>query len=247
MKLIIFGSCVSRDAIEYSVPDSIEIVGYFARSSFASLTSNIDVDEHALAKITSNFQRSMVRQDMSKEFWQTLERADFDLLLVDLIDERFAILQTSDKALHTLSNEYASARIEEPDEVIFPSTSIEKFTLWKEGWGKLIALLGERGMLHKLVVNRVYWAATDIQGEALPSTKAGLIEIANTQLDRMYDYIERQGADVEFLNYPRDIFKADLTHKWGEAPFHYQARTYRHTLSELQKLTASAKQKGPPN
>jgi len=233
LKLLIFGSCASRDAVEYATPESIELVDYFARSSFSSLTSKADLDEDALSKIKSDFQRSMVHRDMSKIFWKVLKQTEFDLFLVDLIDERFAITQNSNGALHTLSNEYATVRNTQTGGVIYPATSIEKFVLWQKGWNKTVSILREQNALHKLVVNRVYWAGKDSQGNDLSNTKESLIKVANIQLDRMYDYITEQDSDIKFLSYPRGMLTADVEHKWGVAPFHYQRQTYLHTLKQL--------------
>jgi len=236
LKLLIFGSCASRDAVEYATPESIELVDYFARSSFSSLTSKADLDSGALSKIKSDFQRSMVHRDMSKTFWKVLKQENFDLFLVDLIDERFAIIQNSNGALHTLSNEYATARNNQTEGIIYPATSIEKFVLWQKGWNKTVSILRKQNALHKLVVNRVYWASKDSQGNDLLDTKASLIKVANIQLDRMYDYITEHDSDVTFLTYPRGMLTADVEHKWGVAPFHYQQQTYVHTLKQLQRI-----------
>ncbi|HEB9312306.1 TPA: hypothetical protein RZK28_001797, partial [Campylobacter coli] len=67
-KICIFGSCVSRDIFEYDEQKHFELVGYYARSSFASLSSNAMIEQDVLDNIISPFQKRMVLYDMNKSF-----------------------------------------------------------------------------------------------------------------------------------------------------------------------------------
>ncbi|HEC1792584.1 TPA: hypothetical protein R1734_000897 [Campylobacter lari] len=67
-KICIFGSCASRDIFEYDEQKNFELIGYYARSSFASLSSNAMIEQDVLDNIQSSFQRRMVLQDMNKSF-----------------------------------------------------------------------------------------------------------------------------------------------------------------------------------
>ncbi|EHT8411842.1 hypothetical protein KXO07_001307, partial [Campylobacter coli] len=53
-KICIFGSCVSRDIFEYDEQKNFELIGYYARSSFASLSSNAMIEQDVLDNIQSS-------------------------------------------------------------------------------------------------------------------------------------------------------------------------------------------------
>lgn len=80
-KVCIFGSCVSRDIFEYDEQKSFELVGYYARISFASLSSSAMIEQEVLDNIQSPFQKRMVLQDMNKSFIDRIKRNDFDFFI----------------------------------------------------------------------------------------------------------------------------------------------------------------------
>ncbi len=232
-KLLVLGSCVSRDALEYAPAGALEPVGYFARSSLAALTSAPFVDGAALARIPSPFQRRMVRFDMQKTLWKVLETTRFDVLLLDLIDERFAVVDLPGKGRHTLSAEYAAVRVPLAGEREYIADSDAKMALWCAGWARLSSVLANSGQLHKLRVNRVYWGREDVAGVALEKPQAPFIARMNRHLDRMYDEIAKTVPPAQFIKYKTEDFRPDPAHKWGLAPFHYAPALYRHTISAL--------------
>jgi hypothetical protein len=135
IRLLILGSCVSRDIFEFCEAGDFEIVEYFARTGLASLSAAPAVDQAALDQIISPFQRRVVGYDMDKSFWQKLESLSFDLLLLDFIDDRFDLLRTKDGGLLTLSNGLCrGGRPAAPAPGGIASTSKEKRRLWLAGW-----------------------------------------------------------------------------------------------------------------
>lgn len=102
MRLFIYGSCVSRDALEFQ-QDGPELVKYVARTSLAVQQSAPKVLTSLLERIPSPFQREMMMIDMQKSLFQLLESEQYDVLLLDFIDERFGIAQFEDDARFTLS------------------------------------------------------------------------------------------------------------------------------------------------
>ena len=91
MRVLIFGSCVSRDAFDFVTDGSVSIVDYYARSSFASAFHPDPVEDRFSADLASSFQRRQVRRDFSKTFPHAVRTSNFDLLLVDFTDERFQL------------------------------------------------------------------------------------------------------------------------------------------------------------
>ena len=66
VKILIFGSCVTRDAFEYIDKNRFSLVGYFARSSLGSAYTGKEVKSLNLDSISSSFQRSVVEADLYK-------------------------------------------------------------------------------------------------------------------------------------------------------------------------------------
>src|SRR5690606_6492580 len=85
-----------------------------------------------LSGVKSNWQRRMVRADMEKSVFSALEKTDFDVLLIDLIDERFS-LSVKGSSVHTISTEYKKALYKPNSYGFIKAGSEEKLTLWREG------------------------------------------------------------------------------------------------------------------
>lgn len=234
INILIFGSCVSRDAVEFFPAGHVNLVGYYARSSFASLVSAPNVNTDIIRNIPSKFQARVVKADMDKSFWHFLSSAVFDVLLVDLIDERFHIDVFADGSVHTVSADYIRAlKGLDLSAKRINRHADKKFNLWKLGFDKLISFLQDSKQLEKLKVNKVYWSALCDEGKLLVNYDKQFIDDANRFLNRMYSYIEnRLGADV-FIQHNENCFVADSKHKWGIEPFHYTSPLYLNVVTEL--------------
>lgn len=154
-RVLIFGSCVSRDIFDYDIRAEFEIVRYYARSSFASLATKPFVEEDVLEKIPSAFQRRCARWDMDKSFWQYLKEASFDILLLDLIDDRFNLYRHSKQSVSTISVGYKEAKLNLQMQNIIFARSKEYTELWRKG---LQFFTKEtRKFQEKIVINENYW------------------------------------------------------------------------------------------
>lgn len=96
-RIAILGSCVTRQAFvhrERSEDWRLERpVLYQARSSFVSLTSPpLEAPAPLLTAIKDPFEQRATRDDFQRAFWQRLAAAKPDLLVIDLVDERFDLL-----------------------------------------------------------------------------------------------------------------------------------------------------------
>ncbi|WP_110929634.1 DUF6270 domain-containing protein [Bacillus massiliglaciei] len=91
-ELNILGSCVSRDIFRLLDTD-YKVNYYHARSSILSLMSAPYPLEEQDVQLKSRFKQRTVLTDMNKTFFQQLEEKKNDLLMIDFIDERFALYQ----------------------------------------------------------------------------------------------------------------------------------------------------------
>ncbi len=233
IKIAILGSCVSRDAIEFANPDEFQLVSYFARSSMASLATRPTVLPNTVTQELNNFRLRMVAADHDKTTFNKLSKLDYDVLILDLIDERFNLLEQSDGSVITLSAEYMAAVKNKPSGRIIKSGSERHVDLWRIGAKRFIKELHESGKLNKLVINKVFWSRKNSEGNSLDSPDTRTIDEANQFLENRYSDLKEYAEGCRFISYPEHLFRADVGHKWGASPFHYEKNLYIETLRQL--------------
>lgn len=239
MKLFIYGSCVSRDIFNLEESRGFNLCTYFARSSMAALCSGAYHNDKVLENISSDFRRRMVANDFSKGLLSAEESIkEADVILVDLIDERFDILVLETGELITHSNELVeSGLLKEIEGSAFrriPQGTLERRDLWLKGMRCFIDLLRKFNKLDQLVVNRVFWA-NRFESDSVtifPVAQAS-IEKANAELSWMYDVLSKELKPNQFLRFAPEFLSADEHHRWGASPFHYSERYYKEALAQL--------------
>ena len=232
-KVMILGSCVSRDAIAIADKLEFELVGYFARSSLASLATEPSEDKAALDAIESNFQRRMVAADFTKTVLTAIQDGNFDIFLVDFIDERFNVLELSENKVVTISKEYKKAKAGKYKGKVLSWNSVEKFNYWKAGFDKIIEVLKCSAQLHKLKVLKLYWSEQDNNGAKLDEYSEEMLRQNNLYLDELYNYVRAKLGGGVLVDFAPELFKADVEHKWGVQPFHYIPLLYRKILTSI--------------
>lgn len=240
-RLLILGSCVSRDILNFGGSASISLADYYARSSIASLaTVPFQMDEASLDRITSEFQRRMVQRDLDKSLLQNLAaHRDVDFIVIDLIDERFDLYEIADESVATLSSEFLLTRVvtarDRSSSRWIPSGSASHRQLWKAGLEKLFAALEQHGIADRVLVNKVFWADQMEDGSALPAHEADAHLSANALLAWMYQELEHYVPTQRWLSFSYDLLKANPRHRWGPAPFHYTDAYYTSAVAQLNK------------
>ena len=239
--LFIYGSCVSRDIFNLEESRSFKISDYFARSSMASLCSAPYKNSEALNRIQSAFRRRMVDNDFSKDLLAAVDKLESaDLILIDLIDERFDLVALPTGEMITHSNELAESGLLAEGGVegykVIPQGSVERRELWLQGMHRFLGLLKDLNKLDAVLVNKVYWASSfELDTQSVFPVARGEIDKANEDLDWMYGAMERVLDRSQFLNFDKDLLTADEFHRWGVSPFHYCEMYYREALAQIVK------------
>lgn len=236
LRVFIYGSCVTRDAVEFWDPEKLEMAGYVARQSLISAMSPAsDVEDFRLSQIESSFQRRMMRGDVESSLLPTLAAAkdDYDVILWDLTDERNGVQQLPDGGWITRLRNFQKEQLFRGKlGRILAATDGEHSKLWNRALDGFLAELDKAGLLDRLVLNDTRWATTDDAGEPFSVQETFL----NGHLDRMSRSIRAAGVPV-IAPEPSTVV-ASTNHKWDRAPFHYVEETYASMTSRL--LSAAA-------
>ncbi|MDO5852313.1 MAG: DUF6270 domain-containing protein [Methanobacteriaceae archaeon] len=255
----IFGSCVSRDILEFDKSKTLNLKTYIARQSLGSSISHpikCDIDS---INLKSKFQREMVYNDFTKQTFYRFKNDGSKYLLIDLIDERFDIISYKGSIL-TLSNELKSSDffINHSDEII--SEKIYKIKNWKiyklkkkifgysymlrknlledimdEFCDNIIRIYGDRNIIIHKAYMLNYYIDRDKNIRQFPKHYIVYNKRINERLKYMYDYFELKIPNALVIDICNN-FNADENHKWGLAPMHYEEEYYLRALEEIKKL-----------
>lgn len=239
-RLAIFGSCVSRDTIEFADPRSVRLETYIARQSLAAaFAPKRDVWADAEApKLDSPFQRSAVERDLRGKFAELVEASrNVDLVLMDLVDERGGVLRFADGSSLTKSLELSNSGFldtaEEATWLKFGSDA--HFEAWETGVSALDAALARAGLLDKVVFIKNAWASVSLEGDTFPFNESRLDPVAvNAMSERYWDALSARG--FAFVEVPDGLCVTTEQHRWGVAPFHYVDEFYQYVLQQLATL-----------
>lgn|GEM_PF-1700511 len=240
-RIFVYGSCVSRDIM--NLPSTkLSLVAYSARSSLGSAFHSSPIPSHDinLQRIKSKFQRRMVKADIEKRIKNDVLRDQYDILLVDFIDERFDLLQHRDGGVCTRSRELISSGIDVQSLFVktISSGSDQHFDLWCQGWESFLSTLKSIGQERKILVNKVWWSDRTSDGETgVGSYTTDKITRANEYLDRLYSHAADTLKAKQIMAFERKVFVADVGHTWGLSPFHYTADYYRDALSKIERFS----------
>jgi len=232
-KILIFGSCVSRDI--FNLPNDFSLADYYARSSFASIFQPKFIHPEIADQLESKFQTKIVKADMEKSILSALQKNDFDILLLDFIDERFNLFEY-ENTICTLSNEAVTAGIKEkyPKHKLIKSSSDQFFEMWEKGWKEFIELMQAKNSLEKVILNKVYWAEETLSGEIFePTYPKHNIQKMNKMLDHLYCIAERSLPPENIMNFSKELMVGADEHQWGKSPFHYVDEYYESALNFL--------------
>jgi len=228
----ILGSCVTRDMfnflkIEHLLRDyraRMSITGY----GFPSLDANFDFLE-----TLSGFRKSTVLKDLSKE---PLPLKKMDVLVIDLIDERFEIYTKND-ILFTRSTYLAevSGVSHLNATLAFKRGTEEHFAAFELGMSKLL----KDCKLHRVepILHSARWAGVkQISSENIAISEDPVylerIQRENMILSQLENIIKKLNPKMEIISSP-DLCVADPNHKWGVQPFHYIESYYSDIFAQL--------------
>ena len=236
--VLIHGSCVTRDAFALPGAPDFRLVDYYARSSLASAFADHGLTGVDTSTIPSAFQRRMVERDLGKHFWRDLAGLQADVIVVDLVDERYGLLVDDRSGVGTRSSELLRAGGISPDLHRVLPGSIDFLLAWEAGRRRFMAEARAAGLADRIVVHQARWAERCADGTSFDYQASAE---ANHLLEDMYGRMRKDLAPHQFVRVPAHLVVGDPDHRWGRSPVHYVEEYYRTFLDLLDRTTASSR------
>lgn len=236
-RVLVYGSCVARDTVEFASADSIELRGYIARQSLISAGSDAAAHAPESFSVSSAFQRRMIMADFAGSMFSRIANVgEIDLLLWDLADERHGIYRFADgsvatRSIDTLRMPEFEERFAQAEHIPFGTEA--HLRIWSERLEHFEALLHEHELFERTVVLEVPWAVLTTEGAPSPWSMGVRATEANKSYQPYYDLLRQRGFRTVGL--PVEVVLADPAHRWGLAPFHYTPEVYRELLRQLRE------------
>lgn len=255
IKLSIFGSCTSRDILEYGKKGEFQLGAYVARQSVISSLSkpiNFNFDN---CFIKSAFQKRQIVNDFQKNTFDILKESKSDYLVIDLIDERFNLAEYMGSVV-TVSNELVSSGILDNR---FKKTQVEEIKNWKiyklkkelkgksytfngclledyikEFCCKIKEIFEEKNIIIHRAIMVDYYMNSSGNVVSFPKNYLYHNKLINSKLNYMYYYFEKFLPEAFVIDECKN-YCADEKHKWGLAPMHYFNDYYLRVLYLLRK------------
>lgn len=236
-RVFIYGSCVTRDGVEYWPEYGLEMTGYIARQSLISATAPARSSDFNTAAIASPFQRRMADGDIvgSVIGKLTADRDAYDVILWDITDERLGVYRVPTGGYVSRVVDYEAGIYRGVEKLGGPVRvgSATHRELWLRALDKFVGRLELAGLKDRVVLNALPWATKDEDGSET-STNNIDPRAFNALLEDYSAEVERRGIRVAHPD-PARVLQAS-THKWGAAPFHYVPDSYHASLQAVSAL-----------
>ena len=245
VRIAIIGSCVTRDAL--NLPDhGFTSVDYFARTSWTSQVTQPWPEPYDVgAEMAGKFGGRAVLDDLGKRVLDGLVAARPDVLVIDLIDERFPVI-TVDQTKITVSNYFRAtpgaadlvARAASRD-TLGSRARYRAFDDAARSWAPQIAdaLPDVPIALHPAWYTPISedpaepvqteWAARVERGNLAGAAYAGMVLDAFESIaGRSISIVAPAASSVRFSH----------KHRWGTSPFHYAQFYYQELLEQIHRV-----------
>ncbi|MCD4852205.1 DUF6270 domain-containing protein [Arthrobacter sp. AK01] len=245
-RIYVYGSCVSRDSVEFLDMSLHRLLGYTARQSLISAVGDVYPASAQQGTLESRFQIRNLQGDFDGSIFRTLldvaDQADY--IFWDLTDERLGVIKVAENTYVTRSVELIqSGLIENLEKAAWIQFGTEEhYELWQESVRQFAEFTRAHGLQSKLVLFNLPWSMWDDEGTPLKKIWDLFPDEANNVLAR-YVAVVRQHMDVNYLDIPWAQVAASKTHKWGVAPYHYEDHVYE-VVADKFKILETAKSSG---
>lgn len=234
--MYVYGSCVSRD-LTVLFASELECTDYIARQGWISAASD-GIDAVRATSLTSPFQQRMLEGDMTSTALPSLERAlvDSDVVLLDLIDDRFGVYPVSGSYI-TPSAEFGASGLRSslPLESHLPFGTDQHFELWRQSAIRVRQIIGKYNW--KTFLLEAPFTEWSVDGSKIEPALEKPAKKWNELYGRYYAHARQLGIQV--ITLPDAFAVSTPYHRWGSAPFHYVEAAYSWWFERIQESLAA--------
>lgn len=242
MKLGILGSCVTRDAFEYK-PGFFDVSGnYFARGSIVSMMSPACSVSYSAILESNQWVKWLIVNDFEKNVLRIIKQKALDVVVIDLIDERFDILSWRGTYLN-MSYEFrksCSSFIDDPTSTTLERDSDFIHAVFENSARRLGDYLRDECSNTRVILHEVYASDWYVKDEEIILFEEGVRE-RNRVMNRYFKYyysVLKGSLDLSaVVRVPDEYNVANSTHRWGLAPFHFVDGYYKKFMENLVEKT----------
>ena len=234
-RISIFGSCITRDVFRL-FPDDAEVASYHSRSSLISVMSPpLAVDDTGV-DWPSNFARRVVLADFRKSFFDDLEITAPDVLILDLMSERFDLFAAPETYVTRsweLVESGLATRYDGLERV--PRETEAMHETWCEHSRRFADALRRRFPDLPVVLHKAYWTSSYRDGAAVKRFSRDWrrwIDRRNEMVEACHEQLERVLPGLAVVE-PRRSYLADAGHRWGLGSAHYELAYYDDVREQL--------------
>ncbi|MBM7824608.1 hypothetical protein JOD55_000435 [Arcanobacterium pluranimalium] len=229
--VFIYGSCVSRDVVRVAAEKhNLVATDYHARSSWVSKFSPPTQLPNVASALTSPFQQRMVNNDFQSIKFDETPMTSSDIVLLDLIDERYGVFVSPNGYITSSTELYNSQWLKHMyhgDLIQFGTRT--HFELFKKA---SLDLLTHLNGAKTLLIKSDFASKTDLD-ESVPYVLGRSAEEWADIYQPYYEHLSQLGMTI--LDVPSELCLATKNHLWGLAPFHYIDAFYLWVASHIAK------------
>lgn len=230
----VYGGCVSRDVFnpEYN-QGAINLSNYIARYSVVKLTDdsvnlNFDTD-----KITSSFQKKLLKNETSNNLLRQISDSKIDVFLMDCLFLKYK-LAFYNKTWLTYSSELKRTGLIRSTHKFISYHDQFFWDKFIEGIERLFQHMSLEGKLEKVFINELFLAKKDSSGNYFSNVEH--IDAQNNCLKKAYDILRCYLNPEQFITYDKKLFIANPNHRWGLDPMHFIDDFYHDSYQKLMHL-----------
>ena len=232
--IVLYGNYNTQAAIQKIVSNSnCSLKRVYCHTSISSVASPREKLELNIQQPSNPFRARMVENDLNKSFFAELQNEDYDVLFIDLLDERFPVVKVSDQGNNsyiTYSDAFKERNVADYEQV--PYLEWEKYA---------DVFCNEINSISKeisIVIVENYLAEKKELSAGRYEIYSNADELANINmiLAKKYKYIEERIKSAKIIKMPTNLFYTSYNHKHGIYPWHLNDLYYEELKGKMERV-----------
>lgn len=241
-KINIHGSCVTRDIFRFDNEQHFKVVNYIGRNSIISLSyPSVDLSSFNTVKDVRKltWEERMIYYDCNKSALKKIVSDDCDYLIIDLIDERFGIIESEKGNLTYSQVLQRSKQLNElsPYKVIDIKEDTDFFY---NAYRDYAMFLREKFDVKRIIIHEVYpvlnYLGNDNKLHLFDENEIKKSKRVCSKIRKGYELLQTFLPEATVLKMPPNTIAYE-NHAWGKASVHFTDDYYVEKLTEIVGIT----------